>query len=79
VPRQRLGAAAVLDSSENIFSDSVMSNVFHEDPRYYQMGPAHNFFARVVYSATRSVFTRTDRGHSSVNFAQLTGTLVVPY
>jgi len=72
---RRLGAAAVLDSSENIFSDSLMSNVFHEDPRYYRMGPAHNFLVRLVYSGTRSVFTRTDGGHSSVNFAQLSGTL----
>jgi len=72
---QRLGAAAVRDSSESIFSDSVMANIFHEDPRYYQMGPAHNFFVRLVYSGTRPMFTRTDSGRTSLNLALLTGTM----
>ena len=72
---QRLGAAAVRDSSESIFSDSVMANFFHEDPRYYQMGPAHNFFVRLVYSGTRPIFTRMDSGRISLNLASLTGTM----
>jgi hypothetical protein len=72
---QRLGAAAIRGSSENIFSDSVMANIFHEDPRYYQMGPAHNFFVRLVYSGTRPLLTRTDSGRTTPNFAQLTGTM----
>jgi len=72
---QRLGAAAIRGSSENIFSDSVMAIFFHEDPRYYQMGPAHNFFVRLVYSGTRPLLTRTDSGRATPNFAQLTGTL----
>jgi hypothetical protein len=70
---QRLGAAAIRGSSENIFGDSVMSNIFHEDPRYYQMGPAHNFFVRLVYAGTRPLLTRTDSGRATPNFAQLTG------
>ena len=72
---QRLGAAAVRDSSETIISESVMANFFHEDPRYYQMGPAHNFFVRLLYSCTRPVFTRTDSGRQSLNFASLSGTM----
>jgi hypothetical protein len=72
---QRLGAAAVRDSSEDIFTDSVMANIFHEDPRYYQMGPAHNFFVRMVYSGTRPIFTRMDSGRISLNLASLTGTM----
>jgi len=72
---QRLGAAAVRDSSESIFSESVMANFFHEDPRYYQMGSAHNFFVRLVYSGTRPIFTRTDSGRQSLNLASLSGTL----
>ena len=72
---QRLGAAAVRDSTESIFGDSVMANFFHEDPRYYQMGPAHNFFVRLVYAGTRPLLTRTDSGRATPNFAQLTGTM----
>jgi len=72
---QRLGAAAIRDASEGVFSDSIMSPLMHEDPRYYRLGPAHNFFARAVYAATRPIITRTDGGRTSPNFALLTGTL----
>jgi hypothetical protein len=72
---QRLGAAAVRDSTESIFGDSVMANFFHEDPRYYQMGPGHNFFIRVVYAGTRPLLTRTDSGRATPNLALLSGTL----
>ena len=72
---QRLGASAIRGSSEDIFSDSVMANFFHEDPRYYRMGPAHNFLVRLVYAGTRPLLTRMDSGRATPNFAQLTGTL----
>lgn len=72
---QRLGAAALRDTTESILSDSVMSNLFHEDPRYYRMGPEHNFFLRLVYAGTRPIITRKDNGRLSLNFSQLTGTL----
>jgi len=72
---QRLGAAALRDISEGIFSDSVMSVAFHEDPRYYRMGPSHNFFVRLAYAGTRPILSRTDSGHGTPNLALLTGTL----
>jgi hypothetical protein len=72
---QRLGAAAVRDSSEGVFSDSVMSSFFHEDPRYYRMGPTRHFLVRIIYSGTRPIFTRTDGGHSTPNLALLSGTM----
>jgi hypothetical protein len=72
---QRLGAAAIRDASESIFSDSVMSSVLHEDPRYYRLGPEHNFFVRLVYAGTRPLVTRTDGGRISPNLALLSGTL----
>jgi hypothetical protein len=70
---QRLGASAARSSSEGIFSDSIMAPIFHEDPRYYKMGRGHNFGKRVIYSATRAVITRTDSGHTTLNFALLAG------
>jgi hypothetical protein len=72
---QRLGAAAARDSSEGIFSDSILAPVLHEDPRYYRMGPGRNFFVRLIYSGTRPLITRTDGGHLTPNFAQLGGNL----
>jgi hypothetical protein len=72
---QRLGAAAARDSSEGIFTDAVMASVLHEDPRYYKMGPGHNFFKRAVYAVTRPIITRTDGGRTTINFALLSGNL----
>jgi hypothetical protein len=72
---QRLGAAALRDATEGIFTDSILSPVFHEDPRYYQLGPSHNFFLRVVYAGTRPIIGRTDGGRTTVFFASLGGNL----
>jgi hypothetical protein len=70
---QRLGAAVLRDSSEGILSDSVMSPLLREDPRYYRLGPAHNLFVRLAYAATRTIVTRTDSGRTSPNFALIAG------
>jgi hypothetical protein len=72
---ERLGSSAIRDASEGIFTDSVMSPLLREDPRYYRLGPAHNFFARLVYAGTRPLITRTDGGRLSPNLALLSGTL----
>lgn len=72
---QRLGASAIRAASEGILGDSIMSPLFHEDPRYYQLGRSHNFFRRLTYSATRAIITRTDSGRSTPNFGQISGNL----
>ncbi|HEV2711262.1 MAG TPA: hypothetical protein VGU67_13690 [Edaphobacter sp.] len=72
---QRLGAAAIRSSSEDLFTTSVMANVFHEDPRYYQMGRSHSIGHRIVYAATRVLITKSDSGKATVNLALLTGNL----
>lgn len=73
---QRLGAAAVHGISEDIFTTSIMSNVFREDPRYYKLGRKSSIKKRVIYAATRPLITRTDSGKPTVNLALLTGYLV---
>ena len=70
---QRLGAAALCNSSEDLLSYSVMAPLLHEDPRYYRMGPGHNFFTRLIYAGTRPVITRTMSGHSTPNLALILG------
>jgi hypothetical protein len=72
---QRLGAAAARGVSENVFSDSVIAPIMHIDPRYYKMGPGHNFFKRVAYAGTRGIITKTDGGHTMINFANIGGDL----
>jgi hypothetical protein len=81
---QRLGAAAIRGTSENIFSNCLFAPLFREDPRYYIMGKGHSFFKRLVYSGTRVLITRTDSGHATPNFALIAGNaagsaLTIPY
>ena len=71
---QRLGAAAARDTSETIFSESILAPVFHEDPRYYAQ-TNRKFFYRVFYAGTRPIFTRTDGGKTTINLSQLGGNL----
>jgi hypothetical protein len=72
---QRLGAAAIRDSTENIFSDSIMAPIFREDPRYYRLGSEHRMAVRALYAITRPLITRSDEGGATPNFALLSGTL----
>jgi hypothetical protein len=72
---QRLGAASARATSETVFGNGVIAAVTHEDPRYYRMGPGHNFFKRLVYAGTRPLLTRTDGGRSTINIWDLGGDL----
>lgn len=72
---ERLRVAAIRDISGDLFTTSVMANVLHEDPRYYQMGRGHNVGKRIVYAATRVFVTRADDGRPTPNFALLSGNL----
>jgi hypothetical protein len=70
---KRFGAAVARDTSETIFSESLFAPLFHEDPRYYVLGPGHNGFKRLVYAGTRCIIGRTDSGHTTPNFALIAG------
>jgi hypothetical protein len=70
---QRLGAAALRETSQGVFTDMVFSTLLKEDPRYYQLGPQYGLVHRTLYSITRPLVTRKDNGGSSVNGALLLG------
>jgi hypothetical protein len=71
---QRLGAAAATGASKEIFSDAVFAPLFHQDPRYYQLGRSHKFIDRAVYAGTRPVIGQTDSGRHIFNYAGILGT-----
>jgi hypothetical protein len=70
---KRVGATFIRDASEGFFTDSILSPVFHEDPRYYVEGPRYNLIHRTLYAATRPIITRSDSGKSTLNAALLVG------
>jgi len=70
---QRVGAAAIRDASQDIFADSIMAAVLHEDPRYYVMGNRRNPAVRAAYAVSRVFVTRSDDGAATPNYSLLSG------
>jgi hypothetical protein len=70
---KREGASALRNTVQTLSTDAVFAPIFHDDPRYYELGAPHKFVSRVVYAATRVVITRSDDGRSRLNAPLLLG------
>ncbi len=70
---QRYGAAAARGTMQTLATDSVFAPIFHDDPRYYELGRQHKLINRGIYAATRTVITRSDSGKQRVNLPLLAG------
>lgn len=70
---QRLGATSLKGFTQSVFSYGIYAAAFHDDPRYYVMGPGHPLGKRAIYSASRMIITRKDDGSSAVNWSRLAG------
>ncbi len=73
---ERYGAAAYRRAVDNLMTTAVFASVFHDDPRYYVLGPKASFKKRVIYAATRVIITRKDNGGPTINLPQIFGTAV---
>ncbi len=69
---QRVGAAALRQTSQAVLSDGVFASAFHQDPRYYRLAGG-SLGKRVFYAASRTFRSRTDSGEPVVNYALLFG------
>jgi len=69
---KRYGAAAADGTIENFMTGAILPTVFHEDPRFYQLGQG-SFMHRTGYAMSRIVVTRTDSGHHQFNFSEILG------
>jgi hypothetical protein len=70
---ERFGAAVADITTQNFFSDAVMSSLLHEDPRYFRLGPEYHFWHRLSYSLSRVAITRTDAGKNRFNYSGIIG------
>ena len=70
---KRVGAAAVRESSQSIFTDMVFAPLLHEDPRFYEEGRQYSIRHRTLYAITRPFVSRKDNGATTVNGALLLG------
>jgi hypothetical protein len=69
---KRFGAAAADGTIENFMTSAIFPSVFHEDPRYFQLGQG-SFAHRAEYSVSRILITRTDSGHRQLNISEIFG------
>jgi hypothetical protein len=70
---QRVGAATADMATQNFFSTALLAPLFHQDPRYYRMGPEHNIARRILYSVSRQFITRQDSGRAAFNISGVLG------
>jgi hypothetical protein len=70
---ERLGAAAIRETTQGVFTDAIFAPLLHEDPRYYIEGSQYGTFHRALYAASRPLISRTDSGRTTLNGALLLG------
>jgi len=69
---ERVGAAALRQTSQAVLSDGVYAAAFHQDPRYFRLASG-TLGKRIFYAVSRTWRTRTDSGTPTVNYSLLFG------
>lgn len=72
---KRLGASFADNETALFFQAYLLPTMFHQDPRYYRR-PELSGLRRAAYAASRTLLTRTDRGHTAFNVSYLAGGLI---
>lgn len=72
---KRFGSAAADGTIENYFTSAILPSVFHQDPRFYQLGKG-GFWHRTFYAMSRIVVTRSDSGSSQFNASEVFGSAI---
>jgi hypothetical protein len=71
---ERLGAAAIRDSSQSFLSNGPFALWLHQDPRYFALGPGYSVWHRTWYAITRPLVTRSSSdGHAVFNSSLILG------
>jgi hypothetical protein len=61
-------------ASGNLLTEGFLPILFHEDPRYFRIGPeAGGFWYRAGYAASRIFWNKTDKGNNRFNFSEVLG------
>jgi hypothetical protein len=74
---RRFGASVGDNVIGNMMTEGFMSAALHEDPRYFRQGASYGGVGRrMFYALTRVLVTKTDSGHNSFNFAEVSGNAI---
>ena len=69
---QHYGIALATSETDVFFQRFLFPALLKQDPRYYR-NPDLPFFRRVLYSMSRVVITRNDRGQETINASRILG------
>ncbi len=69
---KRYGTSYADNAIENFMASAVFPTVLHQDPRYYQLGHG-GFLKRAGHAVGRVLITRSDSGHTQLNYSELMG------
>jgi len=69
---QHYGVELATNETDVFFQKFLLPVVLRQDPRYFR-NPDEPTFNRVVYSMSRVIITRTDRGKNTFNASQVLG------
>jgi hypothetical protein len=69
---KRYGTSYADNAIENFMASAVFPSLFHQDPRYYQLGHA-GFRKRTAHAVGRVLITRSDSGRTQLNHSELMG------
>ena len=73
---ERFGAAMGDFGTQNLFSDTVLACLLHQDPRYFRKGPEARAVRRALYAMSRMVVARQDSGRSAFNASGVFGMML---
>jgi hypothetical protein len=69
---KRYGSYFADGTIENFMTEAIYPSIFHQDPRYYQLGKG-GFWHRTGYAISRIFVTRSDSGHFQFNVSEILG------
>jgi len=70
---KRYAAAYGDELLTRMFSYSIYPAIFHQDPRYFYMGPTNKTSTRFWHAALSGIVTRADNGHLQPNYSHMLG------
>ncbi len=72
---KRFGAAYADYFTGNFFGNAVLTSLFREDPRYFQMGTGSSV-RRILWAASGTIWCKRDSGTWGPNYANVLGNLI---
>jgi hypothetical protein len=68
---KRYGAMLADRDASSFFAIFLFPTLFHENPRYFRLGPGTSVWGRAVYAISRTAMARNDAGGATPNLSLL--------